>query len=194
MLFVFDRNQPDRSPIETAPDQLDRRFLGQLEYAKTAAGLIILREDVLGPERFDFAFREYIRRWAFKSPRPADFFRAMEDAAGADLAWFWRGWFLQTATLDQGVESIERASKNKPARVTFTSRGDMVMPLVWKVTFADGTSATHHLPVEIWFNSDRITIPVAEKNEVARIEVDPEHHLPDVNRDDNVLEAGRRRR
>src|SRR6185369_8373109 len=82
----------DRTPpMDTAADQLGPGILGKLEYAKTAVALYLLREVVLGPERFDRAFREYIRRWAFKSPRPADFYRSMEDAAGMDLGWFWRG-------------------------------------------------------------------------------------------------------
>ncbi len=58
---------------------------GNNAYAKPATALNILRETVLGREQFDFAFKEYARRWKFKRPMPADFFRTMEDASGVDL-------------------------------------------------------------------------------------------------------------
>ena len=69
-----------------------------------------LRNKVLGPEVFDTAFREYTRRWAFKHPQPADFFRTMEEVSGRDLSWFWRGFFYTTAALDQSVESVKQAA------------------------------------------------------------------------------------
>src|SRR5262249_8650778 len=93
----------EQQPMDTPADRLWGGGLGNLQYGKTAVALVLLREVVLGPERFDAAFRRYIDLWAFKSPRPADFFRVMEDAAGMDLAWFWRGWITETGTLDQAV-------------------------------------------------------------------------------------------
>ncbi|MFQ5747962.1 MAG: M1 family metallopeptidase [Planctomycetota bacterium] len=184
--FAASMTRPNLLPIETAADQLSGRLLGQLEYAKTAAGLIVLREKILGPERFDYAFRTYIQRWAFKSPRPADFFRSMEDAAGADLAWFWRGWFLETGFLDQKIESVEQARKGKPARVVFRNLGRLVMPLEWQVTFEDGSIASYHLPVEIWFHSNqaRETLPTTKR--IEKVVVDPDRGYPDVDRGNNV--------
>ncbi len=79
---------------------------GNNAYAKPATALNILRETVLGRELFDFSFREYARRWKFKRPMPADFFRTMEDASGVDLDWFWRGWFYSTDHTDISIESI----------------------------------------------------------------------------------------
>ncbi|PGH38588.1 MAG: hypothetical protein CRN43_14195, partial [Candidatus Nephrothrix sp. EaCA] len=70
--------------------------LGAEQYMKVAAGLYLLRQTVMGPALFDMAFKEYARRWAFRHPRPADFFRTMEDASAVDLDWFWRGWFYST--------------------------------------------------------------------------------------------------
>jgi hypothetical protein len=84
-------------------------------YAKPTTALIILRETVLGRELFDFAFREYARRWKFKRPTPADFFRTMEDASGTDLDWFWRGWFYTTDAVDVSIDGISEvgvSSKN----------------------------------------------------------------------------------
>ena len=80
---------------------------GSNGYRKPAAGLNILRETVMGRELFDFAFKEYCRRWAFKSPTPADFFRSMEDASGIDLDWFWRGWFYSIDATDISLDSIK---------------------------------------------------------------------------------------
>lgn len=80
---------------------------GSNAYSKPAAALNILRETVMGRELFDYAFKEYSRRWAFKHPTPADFFRSMEDASAVDLDWFWRGWFYTTDAVDIALDSIE---------------------------------------------------------------------------------------
>jgi hypothetical protein len=173
-------------PIATPADRLDGLQLGLLQYEKTGLGLQILREYVLGPERFDFAFRTYIRRWAWKSPRPADFFRTMEDAAGADLAWFWRGWFLENATLDQAVEDVTQASERRGARLRFANRSRMVLPLEFTVTYADGTSETRKMPVEAWYRSDRLDVRLEKKVAVQSVEIDPAGKLPDVDRKNNL--------
>jgi aminopeptidase N len=76
-------------------------------YVKTSCALNILRETVMGREKFDYAFRTYCERWAFKHPTPADFFRTMEDASGVDLDWFWRGWFYSTDAVDISLDSIK---------------------------------------------------------------------------------------
>jgi hypothetical protein len=94
----------DQVPIMTNPDSVIN--LGNNAYGKTAAALNILRETVLGRELFDYAFKEYARRWKFKRPTPADFFRTMEDASGVDLDWFWRGWFYTTDHTDISIESV----------------------------------------------------------------------------------------
>ncbi|HLQ38898.1 MAG TPA: M1 family aminopeptidase, partial [Planctomycetota bacterium] len=172
-------------PVDTAADRLDGMQLGMMEYQKTGVGLQILREFVLGPERFDYAFRSYIRRWAFKSPRPPDFFRSMEDAAGMDLAWFWRGWFLEPDTLDQAVEGVQQR-EGRPAHVTFTNLGRMVMPLAFKVTFSDDSTEEHKLPVEIWFKSNRVTVSPDADKEVREVRIDPDKYLPDIDRKNNV--------
>ena len=80
---------------------------GNNAYAKPATALNILRETVMGRELFDYAFKEYARRWAFKQPYPADFFRTLEDASGVDLDWFWRGWFYGTEPVNQAIETVE---------------------------------------------------------------------------------------
>ncbi|MGB8191096.1 MAG: M1 family metallopeptidase [Chitinophagaceae bacterium] len=81
---------------------------GPNAYSKPATGLNILRETVMGRELFDYAFKEYARRWAFKHPTPADLFRTMEDASGEDLDWFWRGWFYSIDACDISLDSVKQ--------------------------------------------------------------------------------------
>ena len=95
-----------QQPIMTQSDSIIN--FGPNAYTKPSAALHILRDTVIGRERFDFAFREYARRWKFKRPTPADFFRSMEEASGTDLDWFWRGWFYTTDHVDISVDSIYR--------------------------------------------------------------------------------------
>ena len=93
------------SPIMTNSESIYQ--FGPNAYGKPATALNILRETIMGRELFDYAFKEYSRRWAFKHPTPADFFRTMEDASGVDLDWFWRGWFYTNDHVDIGLEKVE---------------------------------------------------------------------------------------
>ncbi|RXK86445.1 M1 family metallopeptidase [Filimonas effusa] len=92
-------------PIMTNSENINQ--FGPNAYAKPATGLNILRETIMGRELFDYAFKEYARRWAFRHPTPADFFRTMEDASGEDLDWFWRGWFYGTDVCDIALDSVK---------------------------------------------------------------------------------------
>lgn len=92
------------SPIMTNSESIYQ--FGNNAYGKPATALNILRETVMGRELFDYAFKEYSRRWAFKHPAPADFFRTMEDASGVDLDWFWRGWFYTTDHVDIALDQV----------------------------------------------------------------------------------------
>ncbi|PSL47624.1 hypothetical protein CLV51_102481 [Chitinophaga niastensis] len=92
-------------PIMTNSENIVQ--FGPNAYAKPATALNILRETVMGRDLFDFAFREYARRWAFKHPTPADFFRTMEDASAVDLDWYWRGWFFGTEPVDIAIDSVK---------------------------------------------------------------------------------------
>ena len=93
------------SPIMTNSESIYQ--FGNNAYGKPATALNILRETVMGRELFDYAFKEYSRRWAFKHPSPADFFRTMEDASGVDLDWFWRGWFYSTDHVDIALDDVK---------------------------------------------------------------------------------------
>ena len=111
-------------PIMTNSENIIQ--FGPNAYAKPATGLNILRETIMGRELFDYSFKEYARRWAFKHPTPADFFRTMEDASAEDLDWFWRGWFYGTDPVDISLDSVKFAkadlSSPVPAQRTFTRK------------------------------------------------------------------------
>ena len=102
-------------PIMTNSENIVQ--FGPNAYAKPATGLNILRETIMGRELFDYAFKEYCRRWAFKHPTPADFFRTMEDASGEDLDWFWRGWFYSTDVVDISLDSVKYARADVAAAI-----------------------------------------------------------------------------
>ncbi|MFL5515307.1 MAG: M1 family metallopeptidase, partial [Gemmatimonadales bacterium] len=131
---------PNAQPIMTPANRYKNdQNLGSLAYVKPSIMLLALRNKVLGPEVFDTAFREYTRRWAFKHPQPADFFRTIDQVSGRDLSWFWRGFFFTTAALDQSVETVRQAP-DSGAEVVVRSLGTAVMPVELRVGYADGSS------------------------------------------------------
>ena len=155
-------------------------------YQKPALMMRTLREEVLGPERFDRAFRDYLRTWAFRHPTPADFFRLMRDASGMDLDWFWRDWIYTTARLDQAADSIVDSEGRQ--KVWLSNRGSMTLPVELELTFDDGTSERVRLPVEMWNLGPRFGYRVRSERRVVRVEVDPRQALPDVDRRNNRRE------
>jgi hypothetical protein len=100
---------------------------GPNAYSKPSTGLNILRETIMGRELFDYAFKQYARRWAFKHPTPADFFRTMEDASGEDLDWFWRGWFYGIDPVDISLDSVKVLKADPPAMLTAGLRDTVIM-------------------------------------------------------------------
>ena len=103
-------------PVFTVPDVIhNQQNLGVEAYYKPSTALKVLRNTVLGKDRFDYAFKTYIKRWAFKHPTPWDFFNTMNSAAGEDLGWFWKGWFMNNWKLDQAVEDIKYVD-NDPSK------------------------------------------------------------------------------
>jgi Peptidase family M1 domain len=148
-------------------------------YQKPALMLQTLRYDVLGKDRFDHAFRQYIKAWAFKHPTPADFFRMMRDASGMDLDWFWRDWIYSTARLDQAVDSIGGE------KIFLANRGTMTLPLEMELTYADGSTERIKLPVEMWNLGPRFAYRIREGKSVKKVVVDPRRALPDVDRSNN---------
>ena len=175
-------------PIMTAPDRGWPRWLGRLMYRKTGFGLYLLREVVLGVERFDDAFAQYVDWWAFKHPQPSDFFRTMEDASGMELDWFWRGWFVEPMALDFAVVDAKEA-ENDVVIVAIDSLGEMVMPVPMRVIYTDGTTEEMTLPVEVWHVTTRWNAGIRTGGKrIDSITIDPYEMLPDVDRSNNRWE------
>jgi hypothetical protein len=180
-------------PSMEPQDRNDGFISGYLAYTKPGAGLHFLRHEVVDSTAFDQAFREYTRRWAFKHPTPADFFRTMNDALGEDLSWFWRSWFYRTDHLDQAVDSVVQrdSSGTTISRIMLSNRMEMVSPVEMTVTGADGSRQIVKLPVETWMRS--WTVPYFMRTSSAarpvRVEIDVRNVYPDVNRTNNVWSA-----
>ncbi|WP_221409121.1 M1 family metallopeptidase [Reichenbachiella versicolor] len=240
-------------PIMTNSEQIIQ--FGNNAYGKPAAGLDILRQTVMGPELFDYAFKEYATRWAFKHPTPADFFRTMEDASAIDLDWFWKGWFYTTDNVDISVDKVtwfqmgipepeELENKAKRSRkikksggetesmttqindepktfsvkdtdkkyygefmnviddkkimmnhenkqfyeVKFSNQGGLVMPVIIKWTYEDGTEETEKLPAEVWrMNEQEFTKVFIKDKKVVGVQIDPLEETADVNPENNFF-------
>ena len=197
--IVNHMRNPDQVPIMTAPD-LQHRGGFETNYTKPATGLMMLREEILGPELFDAAFREYSQKWMFKKPQPADFYRSMEDGAGELLNWFWRGWFYTTHYNDQALASVSSQGAEELVgdtergqqyyRMQVDNEGGIVMPLYLGITYQDGSSETIKLPVDIWRNNElTFTYGFFTDKTVVQVVVDPDEVFADVNRDNNTWTA-----
>ncbi|MBF9253449.1 M1 family metallopeptidase [Pontibacter sp. 172403-2] len=241
---------------------------GNNAYGKPATGLNILRETIMGRELFDYAFKEYANRWAFKHPMPADFFRTMEDASGVDLDWFWRGWFYTTDHTDLAIDNVKwftidaqdpefvnaqkREQQNKAPQtlsqqrnlqdipktlvelkpelkdfynsydplattatdkatyqtflkdltpeqkkaldsglnfyeVGFKNLGGLVMPLIVRMQYEDGSEEVVNIPAEIWrHNNNEITKVFVTEKPVASFELDPYLQTADTDLSNNA--------
>ena len=252
-----------RDPIMTNSESILE--FGNNAYSKPATAFNILRETILGRELFDFAFREYSRRWKFKRPTPYDFFRTMEDASGVDLDWFWRGWFYSIDWVDISIDNVrefhidtqnpevenpirkqreaeepetlsEARNKDLPKfieerpelrdfynsydefsvtgiqrkdykkylkkleddeegllnpdfnfySVDLRNIGGLVMPVILKVTFEDGTDDEIRIPAEIWRkNNIKVSRIVATPKKIASVELDPHWETSDTDVSNN---------
>ena len=260
--YMLSTNQ---MPIMTQSDSIAQ--FGANAYGKPATALVILRETVMGRERFDRAFKEFSERWKFRRPTPADFFRTMEESSGVDLDWFWRGWFYSTEHVDIAITSVREGTINTrdpdvearrriaaraaspvelaeernrgiptyverhpeaqdyydrtdPLAATEAQRaawgreraglsadeldtlamqerfytislrnaGGVVMPVILKFTFDDGTSDTVRIPAEIWRRDpNRVNWGYASLKTVVQVELDPRRETADADRNNNYF-------
>ena len=176
-------------PVTTQPDNMRERNIGALLYYKPGAGMTVLRESILGEEKFDKALREYVKRWAFKHPTPEDFFRTMENVSGEELSWFWRGWFLNKWTIDQGINSAKYVDGDykKGLVLKVENFGQLPMPTTVQVNYKDGTSEEVKLPIEVWKRNTEWTFKVPSTKEVATVKLDPKGALPDTDLKNNTF-------
>ncbi|AWW30247.1 M1 family peptidase [Echinicola strongylocentroti] len=172
-------NRETREGIDTYPDVVNTSNLGMTAYMKPGMGLIMLREYILGHERFDNAFKSYIETWAFKHPQPTDFFNHIENVAGENLNWFWQNWFYGTENIDLSLDGVYPYGGNYV--LALSNRGGVPMPVLVEVTFEDGSSERFKLPVEIWQRGDQWNHLYKTDKEVKSIVIDPDKVLPDVN-------------
>lgn len=180
----------DAPTLMALADATAEKYRHPVAYFKSALGLVLLREQILGPERFDPAFKGYIATWAYRHPSPSDFFRYMESASGEDLTWWWRGWYFENWQLDLGVRDAAYVDGDaaKGLKVALESRQKLVMPATLRIDYADGSHEDRRVPVEAWMQSGTPSITLPTTKAVARLAIDPDAKLPDADRANNAFE------
>ncbi|MDX2305785.1 MAG: M1 family metallopeptidase [Microscillaceae bacterium] len=181
----------NREAISTYPDVVQTPNLGMTAYFKPALGLYLLRELILGQDRFDYAFRHYIKSWAYKHPTPADFFNCMENAAGEELDWFWRGWFYSNATVDQAVKEVSYVENDpkKGSIITIENKGKMLMPVIAEITEEGGGINRVKLPVEVWQRGNIWSFAYNSTTKIQSVKLDPDGMIFDVDTQNNAWKA-----
>ncbi|WP_406824092.1 M1 family metallopeptidase [Pedobacter sp. KACC 23697] len=178
--------------IMLMPDGMAERNIGLNLYSKPGWGLDILRNQILGEDRFDYAFRQYIKNWAFKHPTPFDFFRSMENGAGEDLAWFWRSWWLNNWKMDQGiagVEAVKQGDKLVGYNIRVANLEKMPMPIILQVKTKSGKTETVKVPVDVWMKNTSWLVRFPTSEEIESVTLDPDKVLPDSNPDNDTWTA-----
>jgi hypothetical protein len=169
--------------LMTAADNIPASALGAVAYRKPAVLLITLRNQIVGPQLFDAAFKEYIRNWAFKHPTPGDFFRTIENAGGVDLSWYWREFWYTTDLLDVGIDSVtQRQQEGETQAVVSLHRStSVVFPVRLRLKYASGATGDFSLPVNIWANGDQFDAVIAVPQRVIGARLWPDPSVPDWN-------------
>jgi hypothetical protein len=175
-------------PLLIGADMVPEKYRHPITYFKGAFGMVLLREQIIGPERFDDAFRKYIATWAYHHPSPSDFFRFMESETGEDLGWFWRGWYEHNWQLDLAVQKVAPIGGDwsHGAAVTVANLDQLVLPSTLEVVYSDGSKQDVRVPVETWQQHRSYVVNVAGSKPVKSATIDPAHALPDENRANNT--------
>lgn len=184
--YVFNE---EMDGLYNTPEVIQQANLGIAAYEKPSMMLNALRDVVLGKDRFDAAFREYINRWAFRHPTPWDFFHTMENIAGEDLGWFWRAWVLNNWKLDQSVKDVKYIRNDPENGITITLENleKMPMPVMVLIKEENGTEHKLNLPVEVWQRGPKWTFNVQTTSKIKDVILDPDKLLPDINRSNNKM-------
>jgi len=167
--------------IFNTPDGILEGNIARTLYRKPGTGLELLRNEIVGAKRFDYAFRLYIQRWAYKHPSPWDFFRTIDNATGEELGWFWKSWFIENYRLDQSILSVAYPDHNynNGAIVTIANLEQMAMPVVLEYETISGKKDRIRLPVEIWNNTAAFKVALPTKEKVVKVVIDPDKIFPD---------------
>lgn len=185
--YLFDASL---DPIFTRADVIhSQQNLGIGAYYKPATALQVLRNVILGKERFDRAFNTYINRWKYKHPQPWDFFNTMSNVSGENLSWFFRGWFMNNWRNDQGVKSITYVDNDptKGAKIALINYGEMAMPVTLEVTFSDKSTQRIKLPVAIWMTGPKYIYHLSSTKKIKSVVLDPDQLVPDASIINNKL-------
>ncbi len=159
---------------------------GTASYSKPATLLWTLH-GLLGEERFLEAYRTYIRRWAYKHPKPWDLFNTFNEVSGQNLDWFWRTWYYETWTLDQAIEDVRLVDEG--TQIAVADRGVAPMPVRLTITTAAGEMLKREIPVDVWLSGVRTArLVVQTRSPVVKVEIDAERVFPEKDRDNNVWE------
>ncbi|AOX15785.1 M1 family metallopeptidase [Kozakia baliensis] len=179
---------PNAPSLMTPSELVAEKYRHSVTYFKSAYGLMLLREQILGPDRFDPAFRRYIRAWSFRHPGPSDFFRFMSSETGEDLTWFWRGWYFENWWPDYALDKASYVDNDpkKGVEIVVRNKGKLLLPVVLRLDYADGTHAERRIPTESWYLHDHVTVAFPGGPTLSRAVLDPDHALPEPDRSDNV--------
>ena len=167
--------------VWNAPHSMKEVNIGADVYFKPAYALTLLRNVIIGQERFDRAFRYYIANWAYKHPAPEDFFNCIENATGEDLHWFWESWFIENYKLDQSVESVSFNGEKTGNTVVLKNRDQMAMPVIMSYVFESGKTGSLTLPAEVWSNTAEFHAFIPSTEPIVKLTIDPQHYFPDLN-------------
>jgi len=180
---------PGTESIFNTPQGMKEANIGEAVYYKPAYALTLLRNVIIGEERFDKAFKTYIQRWAYKHPCPNDFFSCIENVTGEDLQWFWKSWFYEDFTLDQSVESVSYNSTLKGNTVVLKNNQQMAMPVLISYTLKSGLKDSLVLPVEIWTNTNEFHAFIPADEPIISLVIDSNRLFPDENRKNNSWQS-----
>ncbi|HMR18615.1 MAG TPA: M1 family metallopeptidase, partial [Sphingobacterium sp.] len=182
---------PSLEPVANSPQNMRERNIGTLVYYKPAYALQLLREEIIGRERFDSAFKKYIESWAYKHPTPNDFFRIIENETGENLNWFWRGMFQYNWQMDQAISEVRYVEMDpgKGAYITVRNLEKLPMPIEIEATTESGKRLQVKLPVEIWERNTSWTFRLNSTEKLTHVKIDPRDVYPDINPDNNVWKA-----
>lgn len=157
---------------------------GVASYSKPATVLVALRA-LLGERAFLAAYRTFLTEWAWRHPKPWDFFRTFERIAERDLGWFWRSWYYETWALDQAIEDVAPAEDG--TRVVISDLGRVPMPVRLLVSRVDGSAQRFEIPVDAWLTgATRVSMTLPGGAPVIQLEIDPEGDFPDADRENNI--------
>jgi len=178
----------DIPSLNTPASSVRPGIMAMVMYIKPAVALYLLRNKIIGKEKFDPVFKGFMTDWTFKHPTPGDFFRTMENGTGEDLGWFWRGWFLNDWKLDQAIKEVAYVN-NDPAQgvnITMVNRGEQVMPVDVEIREVNGKTTLLHFPAQVWQTDSVHTFHYASSGALENVVLDPGKELPDTDRSNNA--------